>query len=364
MVEIYERPGPPDPPAEDEDWPHEDGIPDDDVKSAIAAIKHARQFWDKYEDPTSRKAKQKEKFYTLLDGHIARLEDVWEAVASYNADNFSYTSRKSTMDAKLRDPELLSLWEELIAEQEAKDENDDTMEPLHKVEQKLRRIALTGIQVGYLTKKHGKKEKASYGPDVRKPVYVSWSKDQKPLYRTYTGMLVRQPDMVWLPNATVFAAEKEAKIRWRDVRGVLTLYETKQLNKTELEWFLLNHAVRDVAIGYRKQLLPEHDTAATNQSWSIWQNRVDTNELWAAKLASLRKLTPKANSATAAYAAAYLEHYREYEPNLKTMRDCEVDKFIVQFLDARVLRPEAGTDDDLKLKPYKSPRDVGIFASN
>ncbi|KAI4698587.1 hypothetical protein J4E81_005810 [Alternaria sp. BMP 2799] len=96
----------------------------------------------------------------------------------------------------------------------------------------------------------------------------------------------------------------------------------------------------------------------------IEPDRVDANELWAVKPASLRKLTPKANNATVAYAAAYLEHYREHEPNLKTMRDCEVDKFIVQFLDARVLRPEAGTDDDLKLKPYKSPRDVGIFASN
>ncbi|KAI4620206.1 hypothetical protein J4E80_004732 [Alternaria sp. BMP 0032] len=333
MVEIYERPGPPAPPAEDEDWPHGDGIPDDDVKSAIAAITHARQFWDKYEDPTSRKANQREKFYTSLDGHIARLEDVWEAVASYNAGNFSYTSRGTTMDTILRDPETPSLWEGLIVEQEAKDENDDTMEPLHKLEQKLRRIALTGIQVGYLTKKHGKKEKASDGPDVRKPVYVSWSKEQKPLYRTYTGMLVRQPDIVWLPHATVFAAEKEAENRWRDVRGVLSLYETKQLNKTELEWFLLNHA-----------------------------DRVDANELWAVKLASLRKLTPKANSATVAYAAVYLEYYREHEPNLKTMGYMVVDKFLVQFLDARVLRPEAGTDDDLKLKLYKSPRDVSSFA--
>ncbi|KAI4925536.1 hypothetical protein J4E85_007415 [Alternaria conjuncta] len=291
MVEIYERPGPPAPPAEDEDWPHGDGIPDDDVKSAIAAITHARQFWDKYEDPTSRKANQREKFYTSLDGHIARLEDVWEAVASYNAGNFSYTSRGTTMDTTPRNTELLSLWERLITTQEAQDDEVDI--------------------IGYLTKKHGKKEKASDGPDVRKPVYVSWSKEQKPLYRTYTGMLVRQPDIVWLPNATVFAAEKEAENRWRDVR-----------------------------------------------------DRVDANELWAVKLASLRKLTPKANSATIAYAAVYLEYYREHEPNLKTMRDCEVDKFIVQFLDARVLRPEAGTDDDLKLKPYKSPRDVGIFASN
>ena len=218
MVEVYERPGPPTPPAEDEDWPHGDVISDDDVKAAIAAIKNARQFWDKYEDPTSRKAKLKEKFYTSLDGHIARLEDVWEAVASYDAGNFSYTSRGSTMGTTPRDPELLSLWEQLITTQEAQDDEVDISDPLHKLERKLRRIALTGIQVGYLTKKHGKEEKASDGPDVRKPVYVSWSKDQKPLYRTYTGMLVRQPDMVWLPNATVFAAEKEAKIRWRDVR--------------------------------------------------------------------------------------------------------------------------------------------------
>ncbi|KAI4954738.1 hypothetical protein J4E86_006048 [Alternaria arbusti] len=81
-------------------------------------------------------------------------------------------------------------------------------------------------------------------------------------------------------------------------------------------------------------------------------------------LLSLRELTKKANSSTVAYAAAYLDYFRKRAPELKTMRDCEVDKFIVQFLDAGVLRPEAGTDDDLKLKPYKSPRDVGIFASN
>ena len=125
MVEVYERPGPPTPPAEDEDWPHGDVISDDDVKAAIAAIKNARQFWDKYEDPTSRKAKLKEKFYTSLDGHIARLEDVWEAVASYNAGNFSYTSLGTTMDTTPRNTELLSLWERLITTQEAQDDEVD-----------------------------------------------------------------------------------------------------------------------------------------------------------------------------------------------------------------------------------------------
>ena len=77
------------------------------------------------------------------------------------------------MDTILRDPETRNLWEGLIAEQEAKDENDDTMEPLHQLEQKLRRIALTGIYVGNLTKKHTKTEEAAGGPDIRKPVYAS-----------------------------------------------------------------------------------------------------------------------------------------------------------------------------------------------
>ncbi|KAI4710915.1 hypothetical protein J4E89_004505 [Alternaria sp. Ai002NY15] len=316
MLEIYERPGPPAPPAEDEDWPHGDGIPDDDVKSAIAAITHARQFWDKYEDPTSRKANQREKFYTSLDGHIARLEDVWEAVASYNAGNFSYTSRGTTMDTILREPETPSLWEGLIAEQEEKDENDDTMEPLHKLEQKLRRIALTGIHVGNLTKKHTKTEKAAGGPDIRKPVHASWSKDKKPLYRTNTG------------------------------KGVLTLYETKQLTMTELQWFTMNYAVRDAAIAWRRKLLPDHADAARNMSQIIWKRRTDAEEHFAARLSDLQDFTRKANSSTVAYAAAYLDHFRTRAPNLTTMGNLEVDKFLVQFLKARVLRPEAGTDDD------------------
>ena len=92
------------------------------------------------------------------------------------------------------------------------------MEPLHKVEQKLRRIALTGINVGNLTKKHTKTEKATGGPEIRKPVYASWSKDQKPLYRTNTGKLVREQDIVWLPNTTEYAARRKAEYRWGDIR--------------------------------------------------------------------------------------------------------------------------------------------------
>ena len=81
-------------------------------------------------------------------------------------------------------------------------------------------------------------------------------------------------------------------------------------------------------------------------------------------LLSLRELTKKANSSTVAYAAAYLDYPRKRAPQLKIIDDRAVDKFLVQFLDARVLRPEAGPNDDLKLRPYKSPRDVSIFASN
>lgn len=46
------------------------------------------------------------------------------------------------------------------------------------------------------------------------------------------------------------------------------------------------------------------------------------------------------------------------------MRDSGVDSFLVAFLEARVLRPKAGTDDDLRLRPYTSPNDVSSFAIN
>jgi len=113
-------PAPPSPPAEDDDWPYGDGIPNNEVEADMRAIEQAECFWATYSDPGTRNEKYKVRFRDTLAKHIARLEEMWETVASYNADNFSYTSRKSTMDAKLRNPELLSLWEELIAEQEAK----------------------------------------------------------------------------------------------------------------------------------------------------------------------------------------------------------------------------------------------------
>ena len=119
-MEGYTRTGPPSPPAEDDDWPYGDGIPNNEVEADMRAIEQAESFWATYSDPGTRNEKYKVRFRDTLAKHIARLEEMWETVASYNADNFSYTSRKSTMDAKLRNPELLSLWEELIAEQEAK----------------------------------------------------------------------------------------------------------------------------------------------------------------------------------------------------------------------------------------------------
>jgi len=137
-----------------------------------------------------------------------------------------------------------------------------------------------------------------------------------------------------------------------------------KLTKTEIEWFVLNHATRDVAIAWVKKLLPERGSAAQNTSQLTWKQRTDTEELWAAKLSSLRELTSKANSSTVAYAAAYLDHYRRRACPLETMRDSEVDSFLVAFLEARVLRPKAGTDDVLRLRPYTSPNDVSSFAIN
>ena len=82
-----------------------------------------------------------------------------------------------------------------------------------------------------------------------------------------------------------------------------------------------------------------------------------------AQLLFVRRLTKKANSSTVAYAAAYLYYFRTRASELTTMGEMEVDKFLVQFLDAGVLRPEAGTNNDLKLKPYKCPMaDVASFA--
>jgi hypothetical protein len=34
--------------------------------------------------------------------------------------------------------------------------------------------------------------------------------------------------------------------------------------------------------------------------------------------------------------------------------DIQVDKFIVQFLESRIVRHAAGTDDDMTIKPYKN----------
>jgi hypothetical protein len=146
------------------------------------------------------------------------LEDLWEDVAtSYNAENFAVQIRGISIETKLRSDDIRNLWEQLIAAQEAKDEDDDIAEPLLKLEQKLRKIALTGIQVGNLTKKHGKEEKEAKEGDVRKPVYVSWSKDGKPLYRAFSGKLARMQDIVWLPHATVDLAETAAKARWTEI---------------------------------------------------------------------------------------------------------------------------------------------------
>jgi hypothetical protein len=70
-------------------------------------------------------------------------------------------------------------------------------------------------------------------------------------------------------------------------------------------------------------------------------------------VAGLRAFTTRASTVTVAYAAAYLEHFRAITPNLRQMRDVEVDRFIVQFLTKRIMKPDTGTEDDLRIKPYK-----------
>ncbi|KAI4621083.1 hypothetical protein J4E83_005446 [Alternaria metachromatica] len=105
---------------------------------------------------------------------------------------------------------------------------------------------------------------------------------------------------------------RKAEYRWGDIRGVLTLYEIKQLTMTELQWFTLNYAVRDAGIAWKRQLLPEHDDAARNMSQIIWKRRTDTEERLAAvrmlffyRVISMSTTTNKAEQAVS-YAALIL----------------------------------------------------------
>ncbi|KAI4642832.1 hypothetical protein J4E93_006901 [Alternaria ventricosa] len=359
-MDVKMRPGPPGIPAKGEDWQYGSGVANDTVDAHLIAIQQAQDFWGEWSKSSGRDGGSN----AALADHIARLEDVWEAIATmYDAKNFDYRPRATTMNATLRGHDLRSMWQELAAAQAEQEEV--VVVPVQWLEQKLRRTAaLIGIQVGYMAKKRGDKEKEAEEGDIMDPVYMSISKDDRPLYQARSGMLVRQQDIVWFPNASAAEAEDMARSRWKDIRDVLTLYEMYKLTKTEIEWFVLNHATRDVAIAWVKKLLPERGSAAQNTSQLTWNQRTDTEELWAAKLASLRELTSKANSSTVAYAAAYLDHYRRRASPLETMRDSEVDSFLVAFLEARVLRPKAGTDDDLRLRPYTSPNDVSSFAIN
>jgi hypothetical protein len=84
------------------------------------------------------------------------------------------------MESVLQDENMRPMWEDMVATQEAADDYD-IQEPGAMMGQKLRRT-LTGIHVGHLTKKHGKTEKELGKANMKKPVYVSWSKDDKSMY--------------------------------------------------------------------------------------------------------------------------------------------------------------------------------------
>ena len=121
------------------------------------------------------------------------------------------------MDGVLADAKLRPMWDDMIAIQEGVEEFN-IQKPGGKLEQRLRRTALTGIHVGHLTKKYGKAARADDGPDYKNPVYASWSKDGKPIYRTFTGLIVRQQDIVWFPTPFIGKTEELARDRWHAVR--------------------------------------------------------------------------------------------------------------------------------------------------
>jgi hypothetical protein len=49
-----------------------------------------------------------------------------------------------------------------------------------------------------LRKKPGKEEREKAGADTRKPVFVSWAKDDTAMYRAYAGMIVSKNNIVWI----------------------------------------------------------------------------------------------------------------------------------------------------------------------
>ena len=214
-MDVKMRPGPPAIPAKGEDWQYGSGVANDTVDAHLIAIQQAQDFWEEWAKSSGRDGG----FYAALADHIARLEDVWEATATmYDAKNFDYSPRATTMNATLRGHDLRTMWQELIAAQ-AEQEEEDIVVPVQWLEQKLRRTAaLIGIQVGYMAKKRGDKEKEAEEGDSLDPVYMSISKDDRPLYQARSGMLVRQQDIVWFPNASAAEAEDMARSRWKDIR--------------------------------------------------------------------------------------------------------------------------------------------------
>jgi hypothetical protein len=140
-------------------------------------------------------------FYHQLANHVERLERVCDNMAVYSAANYDTTRKiegvNRSMRGVLHDQEIRPIWTAMLKLQdEAGDLDVFESDPLAVMQQKLRRTALTGIHVGYITKKHGKGEKEKAGADTRKPVFVSCAKDETAMYRAYTGMIVSKNDIV------------------------------------------------------------------------------------------------------------------------------------------------------------------------
>ncbi|KAG9186224.1 hypothetical protein G6011_02780 [Alternaria panax] len=192
-----------------------------------------------------KKKKKKKKSYTQLASHISRLQTVWEnATYNYSMENFACEYKGQTLESALIGPAVGITWTDLLELQEDEDV-PSIRKPHAALEQKLRRIMPIGIRVGYAATAHNCQD----GLDTYKtPAFVYWSKENKPLYQSYTSELVRQQDIIWALNATEAKAEKMAEARWKEFRGLLTLYEAGTLKRIELEWIMLNHATRDHAI--------------------------------------------------------------------------------------------------------------------
>jgi hypothetical protein len=173
------------------------GVSPNKIKADLAAIFAATEFHRRWarSEPTQKGVTS---FLTQLEKHISQLERVWQNVRSrYSLANFDAPvgPKGSTMNTALAAEGLDAMWTRLVSMQDEYDcDTPAIVEPHAKEEQKLQRIALTGIHVGHTAYSYSVENDDGLADKgaVRAPVYISWSKDRKPMYRAYSGKMVRQ----------------------------------------------------------------------------------------------------------------------------------------------------------------------------